>query len=63
MKIEPTQHERNEWKRYAKACKVNGKLSRSQFFTAITELSMIDVKVFDMAQALYRKWLVFGEVA
>jgi hypothetical protein len=62
--ITPTQHEKNEWARFADAAYASGRNSTGHRFSAAAALmndQSMSVARFDSLQADYRAWLCFGE--
>jgi len=60
--ITPTQHEKNEWSRFAKACYAKGLNLQGHIFSryaAIRNDQQIAVCVYDDIQNKYRAWLCF----
>ncbi len=62
QKIDPSAHECAEWSRMAKAAYASGRNKIGhRFSAAASEVEPMALWRFDMLQAEYREWLVFGE--
>lgn len=60
----PTEHEKNEWQRLARAAYASGKLTVGNRFSVAAATpagEVISLKRFDALQDQYRAWLNFGE--
>jgi hypothetical protein len=60
--ITPTEHERNEWLRFAYALKDNGYGFRARIYRAHSTLDKpMSCNRYDSLQRDYRNWLTFGQ--
>ena len=61
--ITPTQHEKNEWSRFAKWGYANNRNDIGHKYSMVAVLrnnEAISVSYFDELQKIYREWLTFG---
>jgi hypothetical protein len=64
MIIQPTQHEKHEWSRFATVLyskRLNAFAHKFSAAAALPRNAEIDLKLFDQLQQMYRAWLVFDE--
>lgn len=64
QQIQPTQHEKSEWARMAKAAYKTGHNFTGHRYSAKAALpngAAIDLAAFDTLQMHYRAWLVFNQ--
>ena len=62
MTIQPTQHEKHEWSRFATVLyskRLNGFAHTFSASAALPRNAEMDLKLFDQLQEIYRDWLVF----
>ena len=64
MIIHPTQHEKNEWARFATHLygkRLNAVAHKFSAAAALPRNSAIDLQTFDQLQDMYRHWLCFDQ--